>query len=126
MKKHHILILYFLLLLPPFLTAQDSISFHKNLEEVTVSATRTAMTYRQVAQSIFSIQSDKITNMSPQTVPEILQKSGLVTVQKSQQGGGSPILRGMEANRVLLVVDGVRMNNLIYRGAPTKCYHCRS
>ncbi|MBK6816413.1 MAG: TonB-dependent receptor [Saprospiraceae bacterium] len=116
MKKHHILILYFLLLLPPFLTAQDSISFHKNLEEVTVSATRTAMTYRQVAQSIFSIQSDKIINMSPQTVPEILQKSGLVTVQKSQQGGGSPILRGMEANRVLLVVDGVRMNNLIYRG----------
>ncbi|HKJ06813.1 MAG TPA: TonB-dependent receptor, partial [Flavobacteriaceae bacterium] len=38
-----------------------------------------------------------------------------VRVQKSQFGGGSPVLRGMEANRVLLVVDGVRMNNAIYR-----------
>ncbi len=36
-------------------------------------------------------------------------------VQRSQQGGGSPNLRGFEANRVLLVVDGVRLNNAIYR-----------
>ena len=38
-----------------------------------------------------------------------------VKVQKTQFGGGSPVLRGMEANRILLVVDGVRMNNAIYR-----------
>jgi hemoglobin/transferrin/lactoferrin receptor protein len=37
-------------------------------------------------------------------------------VQKSQQGGGSPVIRGFEASRILLAVDGVRMNNLIYRG----------
>ena len=36
-------------------------------------------------------------------------------MQKSQFGGGSPVLRGMEANRILLVVDGIRMNNAIYR-----------
>lgn len=39
-----------------------------------------------------------------------------VYVQRSQFGGGSPVLRGFEANRVLLVVDGVRMNNAVYRG----------
>ena len=38
-----------------------------------------------------------------------------IRLQKSQGGGGSPVLRGFEANRVLLVVDGVRMNNAIYR-----------
>ena len=38
-----------------------------------------------------------------------------IKVQKSQFGGGSPVIRGMESNRVLLVVDGVRMNNAIYR-----------
>jgi hemoglobin/transferrin/lactoferrin receptor protein len=38
-----------------------------------------------------------------------------IYVQKSQAGGGSPIIRGMEANKVLIVVDGVRMNNAIYR-----------
>ena len=36
-------------------------------------------------------------------------------MQKSQSGGGSPLIRGFEANRVLLVIDGVRMNNAIYR-----------
>ncbi|MEL7120719.1 MAG: TonB-dependent receptor, partial [Bacteroidota bacterium] len=45
----------------------------------------------------------------------VLEDKGMVFVQKSQQGGGSPNLRGFEANRVLLVVDGVRMNNAIYR-----------
>ncbi|NJK83238.1 MAG: TonB-dependent receptor plug domain-containing protein [Saprospiraceae bacterium] len=38
-----------------------------------------------------------------------------VYVQKSQMGGGSPVIRGFEANKILLVVDGVRMNNAIYR-----------
>ena len=52
----------------------------------------------------------------PQNSAELLWSTGSVLVQQSQQGGGSPILRGFEANRVLLVVDGVRMNNAIYRG----------
>ncbi len=46
---------------------------------------------------------------------DALQEHAGVYVQKSQLGGGSPILRGFEANRVLLVVDGVRMNNAIFR-----------
>ena len=51
----------------------------------------------------------------PGNTAELLQSSGQIHVQQSQQGGGSPVLRGFEANRVLLVVDGVRMNNAIYR-----------
>lgn len=46
---------------------------------------------------------------------DLLLSSGNIAVQKSQGGGGSPILRGFEANKILLVVDGVRMNNAIYR-----------
>ncbi len=57
----------------------------------------------------------KIRFKGPQTSADVLQSSGNVMVQKSQMGGGSPILRGFEANKVLLVVDGVRMNNAIYR-----------
>ena len=30
-------------------------------------------------------------------------------------GGGSPMIRGFAANRVLIMVDGIRMNNAIYR-----------
>lgn len=52
---------------------------------------------------------------TPETAAELLWSTGSVLVQQSQQGGGSPIIRGFEANRILLVVDGVRMNNAIYR-----------
>ena len=52
---------------------------------------------------------------APMTSADVLNVNGDVFIQKSQAGGGSPVLRGFEANRVLLVVDGVRMNNAIYR-----------
>ncbi len=52
---------------------------------------------------------------NPPTAADLLEHSGKVFVQKSQQGGGSPVLRGLEASRVLLMVDGLRMNNAIYR-----------
>ena len=50
------------------------------------------------------------------TSADLLQRTGSIHVQKSQPGGGSPNIRGFEANRILLVIDGVRMNNAIYRG----------
>jgi len=46
---------------------------------------------------------------------ELLEKSTSINIQKSQNGGGSPNIRGFEANRILLVVDGVKLNNTIYR-----------
>lgn len=66
-----------------------------------------------VAVDKISAKNIQLTNA--QTPADALQNSGQVFVQKSQGGGGSPIVRGFEANRVLLVVDGVRMNNAIYR-----------
>lgn len=47
---------------------------------------------------------------------DLMQNTGMVALQKSQAGGGSITMRGFEANKILLVVDGVRMNNAIYRG----------
>ncbi|MEA3462427.1 MAG: TonB-dependent receptor [Bacteroidota bacterium] len=49
------------------------------------------------------------------TSADILEETGNIMVQRTQGGGGSPILRGFEANKILLVVDGVRLNNAIYR-----------
>jgi hemoglobin/transferrin/lactoferrin receptor protein len=95
---------------------QDTSFTKLRINEVTITATRTPMPQSQLAQSVYTIPSGRIQSMEAQTTADALAKTGMITVQKSQQGGGSPILRGMEANRILLVVDGVRMNNLIYRG----------
>jgi hemoglobin/transferrin/lactoferrin receptor protein len=62
------------------------------------------------------VDKEQISFNEAQTTADALAQNGGLYVQKSQMGGGSPIIRGFEANRVLLVVDGVRMNNAIYRG----------
>lgn len=56
-----------------------------------------------------------VENSNASNTADLLQNVGSVLVQKSQLGGGSPIIRGLEANRVLIVIDGVRMNNAIFR-----------
>lgn len=69
----------------------------------------------EIPYQIERITSKDIQLSGAQTSADVLEKNGGLFVQKSQMGGGSPIIRGFEANRVLLVVDGVRMNNAIYR-----------
>ena len=95
---------------------RDSIKKSVDLDEIVVSVNKTEEMKRQVAAQISVITSKQIQFDNPQTSADILSNTGQILVQKSQQGGGSPVIRGFEASRILLVIDGVRMNNLIYRG----------
>jgi hemoglobin/transferrin/lactoferrin receptor protein len=85
------------------------------LRETVVSAAGFSQARSAVAQEVKVLRRSDIERLNAQSTADLLQNSGAVFVQKSQQGGGSPVLRGFEASRVLLVVDGVRMNNAIYR-----------
>lgn len=85
------------------------------LSEVVVAANRWEQNKREVAQKISSIQAREVAFQNPQTTADLLDATNQVFVQKSQLGGGSPMIRGFATNRVLLVVDGVRMNNAIFR-----------
>ena len=75
---------------------------------------RREMLQSEVPYEINTISAKEIQKLQSQTAADALDQQG-VYVQKSQMGGGSPVIRGFEANRVLLVIDGVRMNNAIYR-----------
>lgn len=88
----------------------------ENLPDVTVTAYRFEENLSETGLQVKSINHLKIKELSTPTSVDLLAKSGQVYVQKSQMGGGSPVLRGFEANKVLLVVDGIRLNNAIYRG----------
>jgi hemoglobin/transferrin/lactoferrin receptor protein len=87
----------------------------QNLDGVILSVARSMSKKNKIAEKVNIINSEKIQKSIIQTSADILELSPGVRVQKSQGGGGSPVLRGFEANRVLLVIDGVRMNNAIYR-----------
>lgn len=84
------------------------------LEEVKISIkVPTNLTF--LPSQVKAITEKQIDFQNFQSTAELLSNSGSLFVQKSQQGGGSPVIRGFEASRVLLLVDGVRMNNLIFR-----------
>jgi len=83
--------------------------------EVVISAARWKQPKRGVSAHVALLSERDIALQNPQTAADLLSASGEVFVQKSQQGGGSPMLRGFATNRVLLVVDGVRMNTAIFR-----------
>ena len=87
----------------------------EQLDEVVLSVFKSKNKVARIAEQIAVLTKGEIQQVSPQTSADLLASVPGIKVQKSQFGGGSPVLRGMESNRVLLVVDGVRMNNAIYR-----------
>lgn len=87
-----------------------------SLEEIVVSASGWRQTTNEVPQKIISISPKAVALQNPQSAADLLSISGKVFVQKSQQGGGSPMIRGFATNRLLYTVDGVRMNTAIFRG----------
>jgi hemoglobin/transferrin/lactoferrin receptor protein len=86
-----------------------------DLDEIIVSANRWEQNLREVANKVSTVNSELVQFQNPQTAADLLTLTNNVFVQKSQLGGGSPMIRGFSTNRVLLVVDGVRMNNAIFR-----------
>lgn len=88
--------------------------FGIELVEFEISATRLSAPIEDLPADILKIRNPQLLN--PKNMADVLEQTGDVFVQRSQLGGGSPVLRGMEANRILLVVDGVRLNTPIFRG----------
>lgn len=86
-----------------------------SLNDVVVSATKWRQDNDEVPGKITSISMTEVALQNPQTAADLLGSSGEVFIQKSQQGGGSPMIRGFSTNRLLYVVDGVRMNTAIFR-----------
>ncbi len=84
--------------------------------EVVISADQWRRSAEEIPERIAQVERTDINFQEPQTSADVLGTSGEVYIQKSQLGGGSPMIRGFATNRVLLVVDGVRMNNAIFRG----------
>ena len=86
-----------------------------SLEEVVVSVNKWEQKLNEVPNKITKVNKTEILRNNPQTAADLLNQTGTVFIQKSQLGGGSPMIRGFATNRILLVIDGVRMNNAIYR-----------
>ena len=94
-------------------TKRDSL--FRTMDQVVVSYNRWEVNRNEVPNRILKLDLRDAALQNPQTTADLLALSGRVFVQKSQMGGGSPMVRGFSANRLLLSIDGVRMNNAIFR-----------
>lgn len=85
------------------------------MNEVVIAAARWRQLKREIPHRSVSVRPFQVHFQNPKTAADLLGSSGEVYIQKSQLGGGSPMIRGFATNRVLIAVDGVRMNTAIFR-----------
>ena len=94
-------------------TAQDSLDYR--LYDFVFSASRWCQESESQPVKVSRISFEEANAFNPQTAADLLGLNGEVFIQKSQYGGGSPMIRGFATNRLLYSIDGVRMNNAIFR-----------
>lgn len=95
----------------------DSIA---SMDEVTVTATRRSAQSSRLPYSINILSREDASRQLSRTVPESLTGMPGVFVQKTNHAGGSPFLRGLTGNQSLILVDGIRLNNSIFRYGPNQ------
>jgi hemoglobin/transferrin/lactoferrin receptor protein len=95
-------------------------SFLMLSEGITITAQRQEDLTANVPQSVTVVTHEQLLQNAPRTTPEALMNQPGIWVQKTNHGGGSPIIRGLVGNQVLLLVDGIRMNNSTYRYGPNQ------
>lgn len=74
----------------------------------------------ETPRAVSAVTRDKFDRRLSRTAPEALLEETGVFVQRSGYGGGAPIVRGQVGNRVLLLVDGIRLNNSTFRAGPNQ------
>lgn len=92
----------------------------KQLPAIIITATRTKSSITNTPFSVSVLDSSTLKQSLLRTVPESLIGLACVFVQKTNHGGGSPIVRGLTGNQNLLLIDGFRLNNAIFRYGPNQ------
>jgi len=72
------------------------------------------------SRAITSISKKTMRERNSRSTPDALLEHAGVYLQKTNHGAGAPIIRGTVGPQILLLVDGVRLNNSVYRSGPNQ------
>jgi len=86
--------------------------------EMVITATRVERQVFNTPQAVTILNDADIQEANTAAAPDLFKYAGGVYVQKTNPGGGSPFIRGLTGKQVLILVDGVRLNNSYYRFGP--------
>jgi hemoglobin/transferrin/lactoferrin receptor protein len=94
------------------------------LEQIVVTATRLPMRSFAVPALVSVADADAVQQFyQSRTLPEALGEIPGVLVQKTAQGQGSPFIRGFTGFRNVLLIDGIRLNNSVFREGPNQYWN---
>ncbi len=93
------------------------------LDPLVVTASRTEQKESDSPYSTEVLDAEYIRDNTRRTLPDVLQYTPGVLVQKTAHGHGSPFIRGFTGRQNLLLVDGVRINNSTFRGGPVQYWN---
>ena len=88
------------------------------IEEIQVTATRRPMRTSEVSASLSIVGNDEL--VAAKLLTDVLAMQPGVFLQQTTPGQGAAIVRGLKGSEVLHLVDGMRLNNAIFRNAPTQ------
>ncbi len=90
------------------------------MDEVVVTATRRETSRTEIPEAVSVVGADRV--QDKQLVTDALADAVGGYVQQTTPGQGAAIIRGLKGSAVLHLVDGMRLNNAIFRSAPTQYF----
>jgi len=93
------------------------------LPAVNITARRIAAPPLRLPYLVDTIEAEELAARQPRTLPESLRDTPGVMVQKTAHGQGSPFIRGFTGFRTLMLIDGVRLNNSVFREGPNQYWN---
>jgi iron complex outermembrane receptor protein/hemoglobin/transferrin/lactoferrin receptor protein len=89
-------------------------------EEIVITARRDKQPAFEVDRSLHLLSSEEIIEQQGQTLPDVLQETTGVFMQRTNRGAGAPIMRGLVGPQNLIMIDGIRFNTSTFRTGPNQ------
>lgn len=90
------------------------------IEEIVVTASHVEEPVFLTPYSVDIIGAKRIHMVSFRSTPDIFREVPGTLVQKTAHGQGSPYIRGFTGFRNLFMIDGIRLNNAVFREGPNQ------
>jgi len=89
-------------------------------KEVVITAARQEQYATELPVTLSVTGKKYLQQRTPRSVPEALFGTPGIFLQKTNHGGGAAFLRGLTGQQILLLVDGIRLNNATFRSGPNQ------